>query len=161
CMARIPELRAGGTSVLLASHSLDQVEEQCDHAIWLQDGAMRLAGDPAEVVAGYRDAMHAETSERTPAPGDDGGSLRLQENRFGWQEATIDNVTVEAGERLSVSFTVTATTPLPRPIVGVAIHRAGDNLVCCDLNSESDGIGVPDLTPGQPLDVALELDRLE
>jgi lipopolysaccharide transport system ATP-binding protein len=161
CMARIAELRAGGTSVLLASHSLDQVEEQCDHAIWLQDGAMRLSGEPAEVVAAYRDAMHAETSERTPAPADRDAALRLQENRFGSQEATIEHVSVEAGERLSVTFTVTAAKELPRPIVGVAIHRAEDGLVCCDLNSESDGILVPDLVPGRPVELSLELDPLE
>src|SRR5207237_513877 len=86
------------------------------------------------------------------------GDLRLQENRFGSQEATIEGVTVEAGERLAVSFTLRASQALPRPIVGVAIHRAEDGLVCCDLNSESDGIAVPDLDPGRPLEVSLELD---
>jgi lipopolysaccharide transport system ATP-binding protein len=161
CMARIAELRSQGTSVLLASHSLDEVIEHCDTALWLQDGAVRESGEPAEVVEAYRDAMHAETAERTPEPAGESGSLRLQENRFGSQEATIEHVTVEAGEHLSVTFMVRATTALPRPIVGVAIHRAEDNLVCCDLNSESDGIAVPDLEPGRPLELSLELDPLE
>jgi lipopolysaccharide transport system ATP-binding protein len=161
CMARIAELRSHGTSVLLASHSLDQVIEECDTALWLQDGAVRKKGEPAEVVAAYRDAMHAETAERTPEPTNDVGALRLQENRFGSQEATIEGVTVEAGERLAVAFTVRATRELPRPIVGIAIHRAEDGVVCCDLNSESDGIAVPNLSPGRPLEMSLELDPLE
>jgi hypothetical protein len=89
-MLDFAELRTGGTSVLLASHSHDQVIEQCDTALWLQDGAVRRSGDPAEVVEAYRDAMHAETAERTPEAPGEGGALRLQENRFGSQEATIE-----------------------------------------------------------------------
>ena len=43
-MARIAELRAGGTSFLFASHNLDQVVEQCDRAIWLEAGEVRARG---------------------------------------------------------------------------------------------------------------------
>jgi lipopolysaccharide transport system ATP-binding protein len=161
CMARIAELRSRGTGVLLASHSLDQVVEQCDTAIWLQDGAMRESGDPAEVVAAYRDAMRAETTERTPAPAGEDGALRLHQNRFGSQEATIEDVTVEAGERLSVAFTIQTSSHVPGPIVGVSVHRAEDGIVCCDLNSHSDGIAVPDLSPGSPLGVSLALEPVE
>ena len=161
CMARISELRSRGTSVLLASHSLDQVVEQCEIAIWLQDGAVRESGDPAEVVAAYRDAMHAETAERTPPPAESDAGPRLQENRFGSQEATIEDVRVDAGETLSVEFTVHASCDVRRPVVGVAIHRAQDGVVCCDLNSDSDGIAVPDLSPGRPFEISLELDPLE
>jgi lipopolysaccharide transport system ATP-binding protein len=172
CMTRIAELRAGGTSVLLASHSLEQVEEECEMAIWLQDGAVREMGAASDVVGAYREAMHAETSERTPEESDPEGALRLQENRFGSQEATIDSVrvagagslngaTLEAGEPLSVALRVRSTQTIEKPILGIAIHRADDGVVCCDLNSDADGIVVPDLAPDRTLEVAFTLDRVD
>jgi homopolymeric O-antigen transport system ATP-binding protein len=172
CMARIAELRSAGTSVLLASHSLEQVVEQCELAIWLDGGAVRESGPAADVVAAYRDAIHAETTQRTPSPSERDGDLRLRENRFGSQEATIESVVVsgaasqeacaiETEEPLSVALTVLATRSIAQPIIGIAIHRAQDDVVCCDLNSDSDGVAVPDLEPGCRLEVSFALDRVD
>ena len=143
CMDRVQGLREAGTAVLFASHSLEQVAEECDRAIWLQGGGVRASGEAGAVVAAYRDAMRSETMDRTPAAapvGDDGG-LELHRNRFGSQEVRIAEVAVEAsevpsGSGLRVTLSLEAEPPVEDPIVGVSIHRARDGVVCLDISSE-------------------------
>jgi len=155
CMARIAELRAAGTSFLFASHNLEQVAEQCDRVLWLESGRVRAAGPAADVVEEYRAAMHSETYDRTPAPDGRGGPLVLRENRFGSQEATIEEVlvagtasrgSVEAGGSLDVELTLRREgAPLRNPVVGLSIHRADDDVTCCEVSTDADDVALGDL----------------
>ena len=53
---RMQQLMSGGTAVLLVSHMLDKVLELADRVMWLDKGAVRMLGDPQEVVASYKAA---------------------------------------------------------------------------------------------------------
>jgi len=53
CMEKIDDLREAGTTVILVTHSLDQVKEICDCAIFMDHGAVIEEGDPEKVVAHY------------------------------------------------------------------------------------------------------------
>ena len=54
CEARMRQLMSGGTTVLLVSHSVGQVERMCDRVTWLEKGRVRMEGETAEVCAAYR-----------------------------------------------------------------------------------------------------------
>ena len=41
-------------TVLLVSHSTEQVERMCNRAVWIEKGHMRMLGDALEVCAAYR-----------------------------------------------------------------------------------------------------------
>ena len=43
----------GGTTVLLVSHSVDQIRELCDRAIWLEMGEVKMIGRADEVCDKY------------------------------------------------------------------------------------------------------------
>jgi lipopolysaccharide transport system ATP-binding protein len=172
CLERIRELRAAGTTLLLASHTLEQVAEECDRVVWLQAGGVRAFGDAAAVVADYETAMYSETIERTPPPSGDGGDeLELRRNRFGTQEVTIDSVVlrrrdgtptgeIATGRGLTVSFQLeTHLESVSDPIVGFAIHRASDGVVCYDSSTDSDGVRLGTVTG--PVTVELEFERLD
>ncbi len=54
CRARMDRMMSGGTTLLLVSHSEEQVRQMCGRAIWLERGEVRMDG-PAEAVCGaYR-----------------------------------------------------------------------------------------------------------
>lgn len=158
CADHIADLRAEGTSLLLASHALDTVEGECDRAVWLEAGSVRAVGDAAEVVERYRDAMYSASLERTPAGAAEAG-LTLRENRFGTQEITIDAVTlsgaggdptsaVAAGASLSVTLDLSAHAQVPPPILGVAFHRETDGVVCCEASTEGESLDLAPLDEG-------------
>lgn len=168
CMDRIGEMRERGTTVVVASHSLEQVAEECDRAIWLDGGEMRLHADADAVVDAYREAMKSETIARTPVSGRPapGGELELGRNRFGSQEATIANVDVAAavsaharGASVAVELAVDASHRVIAPIVVVTIRRAEDGLACIDLTSEASGFTIPDLAGSST--IALRFDEIE
>ena len=165
CVDRIRELRESGTAVLLASHALDQVVSECERAVWLQGGEMRMQGDAETVVTEYSDAMYSETLKRTPAePGPASGPLELRRNRFGSLELEIERVSVpeeiESGAALAVSFDVARREDIEvvDPIASVTIQR--DGVPCCDLSTEAAGVRLG-VVGEEGLRVTLAFERLE
>ena len=79
CLRRIEEFLAAGRTVIFVSHALGLVEELCDRVLWLDDGKVRLVGEPRRVVDAYRQQVAVEESdehrdakeqrERAEAPG--------------------------------------------------------------------------------------------
>lgn len=53
CEQKMQELRANGTTMLFVSHSVEQVEEVCNRAIWLKKGTLVMEGACKEVCAAY------------------------------------------------------------------------------------------------------------
>ncbi|MGI5167039.1 ABC transporter ATP-binding protein [Spirillospora sp. CA-253888] len=54
--AKIDELRKDAGAVFLVAHNLDVIEETCNRVIWLDDGRVKMDGDPQEVLRAYTDA---------------------------------------------------------------------------------------------------------
>lgn len=51
--ARMLELMGGGTTVLLVTHSLQQIRELCNRVVWLERGKMKMIGETEEVCDAY------------------------------------------------------------------------------------------------------------
>ena len=51
CEKRMQELMAGGTTVILVSHSIEQIERMCSKVAWLSHGHLKMNGDTATVHA--------------------------------------------------------------------------------------------------------------
>ena len=56
CQDRIARMRKNDTSILFVSHSIDQVEQICHRAIWLEHGHVMMDGPSSEVAEKYRNA---------------------------------------------------------------------------------------------------------
>lgn len=54
CEKRINELMDGGTTVIIVSHSIDQIERLCKHVLWLEKGSMKMLGDMKTVCDIYK-----------------------------------------------------------------------------------------------------------
>ena len=53
CTKRMNQMLSGGTTLLYVSHSIDSVLELCTHALWLDKGKVRMAGEVKAVCAEY------------------------------------------------------------------------------------------------------------
>lgn len=53
CFAKIKELKESDKTIVIVTHSLDQVRKLCTRAIWIYNGEVRLDGKPDEVVDEY------------------------------------------------------------------------------------------------------------
>ena len=60
CEKRMQELMAGGTTVILVSHSIEQIEHMCSKVAWLSHGHLKMNGDTATVCAAYKATQRGE-----------------------------------------------------------------------------------------------------
>ena len=146
CFNRLQEIKAAGTTIVIVSHSLSQIEQICERSIWIEDGLIRMEGKPRDVHPHYMEYMAAKRRERAEfereqqetAGQADASSASAQggpgRKRWGSGEARMDRVTVldrNGEERLSFApdepFTVriaySAHEVCPNAVIGLAIYR--------------------------------------
>ena len=54
CEKRISEMMSGGTTVIIVSHSIEQIERLCSRVIWLEKGNIIMDGPTQEVCDLYK-----------------------------------------------------------------------------------------------------------
>ena len=54
------ELMAGGTTVILVSHSIEQIERMCSKVAWLSHGHLKMNGDTETVCNAYKAVQRGE-----------------------------------------------------------------------------------------------------
>lgn len=52
-LARVREIQAQAGAIMMVTHNMDEVHSSCTRAIWLDNGQVRLDGDPSEVIDRY------------------------------------------------------------------------------------------------------------
>lgn len=57
CINKLMEIKAAGTTIVIVSHSMGQIEQICERSIWLHEGKIREEGLPREVDPKYLDFM--------------------------------------------------------------------------------------------------------
>lgn len=60
CERRIMEMIEHGTTVLIVSHSQDQIRRMCNRAMWIEKSEMRALGEVNEVCDAYEHMMHGD-----------------------------------------------------------------------------------------------------
>lgn len=60
CFNRMREIKKNGTTIVIVSHSLGQIEQICDRSIWIHDGVIKMEGIPRDVHPEYLNYMGEE-----------------------------------------------------------------------------------------------------
>jgi ABC-type polysaccharide/polyol phosphate transport system, ATPase component len=63
CFNKLKEIKSKGTTIIIVSHSLGQIEQFCDRTIWIQDGLIKVEGTPRTVHPEYMDFMGHKRQE--------------------------------------------------------------------------------------------------
>jgi ABC-type polysaccharide/polyol phosphate transport system ATPase subunit len=53
CERRIAHVMSGGTTVLIVSHSIDQIRRLCKNALWLEKGGAKMIGAASSICNSY------------------------------------------------------------------------------------------------------------
>ena len=54
CEERINQMMNDDTTVIIVSHSIEQIERLCKHCVWLEKGKIKMIGDTKEVCDAYK-----------------------------------------------------------------------------------------------------------
>ena len=57
CFNRLKEIKATGTTIVIVSHALGQIEQICEKSIWIHEGKIREVGEPRRVHMDYLEYM--------------------------------------------------------------------------------------------------------
>ncbi|MPY96148.1 MAG: ATP-binding cassette domain-containing protein [Acidimicrobiia bacterium] len=127
CAQRFDELRAGGRTVVIVSHSLAAVRTMCDSVALLERGQLKAYGKAAEVVEDYVGGLEVD-------PGTDEGL------RWGTHEVRVvalelldeegrSTETVNLGDRAAFRFHYEADVAVEEPVFTLAVHHLDGTLV--------------------------------
>lgn len=58
CFQKLQEIKSKGTTIVIVSHALSQIEQICERSIWLNEGRIQLEGTPDKVHPVYLDYMN-------------------------------------------------------------------------------------------------------
>lgn len=53
-LKRVKEMIHGGSTVLMVSHGMDTIIDNCTKCVWIEKGELRMIGEPRDVCAEYR-----------------------------------------------------------------------------------------------------------
>jgi ABC-type polysaccharide/polyol phosphate transport system ATPase subunit len=157
CVERIYDYKKRGKTLLFCSHSLYDVRQICDYAIWLDKGAMQMKGDAVEVTNEYatsqtqiskkaRRSVEDESPDLIPTHYDDAlphllGATLIDADTGEPQSRFVP------GDRVGVRLHVKNGTVPEEITVGVAVTMH-DRTIVFSASTEMDGIPVDILGEG-------------
>jgi ABC-2 type transport system ATP-binding protein len=128
CMDRIRGFQHEGRTIVLVTHSLDQVAELCDRAVVLESGHVIADGEPRDALHALRNEfehVRQEERERHQVEPLDGATARAERVTVESMELVDDagNPVTEIipGTDLTVALTINATDLLPSSVLGIGI----------------------------------------
>jgi ABC-2 type transport system ATP-binding protein len=147
CMDRIRSFQAEGRTIVLVTHSLDQVADICDRAVVLEQGVVQADGEPRDALRVLRadfettrraDVEKARTAETTLSPRAPRATIAGVEVLGGDEEAApaipaggdlVVDVVVDADDRLEDwTLGIGIDTPLGSAIFGTNTTMLGTPL---------------------------------
>lgn len=64
CFQKLRDIKRDGTTIVIVSHSLDQIKKICDRAIWLENGHIKEDGNVNKVCTDYTEEMERGRRQR-------------------------------------------------------------------------------------------------
>lgn len=92
CFNKLMDIKRKGTTIVIVSHSLGQIEQICERSIWIHDGYVRMEGAPKEVHEEYLTYMGELRRDRLEV------ELEQQNNAEAVIESYTDSVEEKANE---------------------------------------------------------------
>ena len=125
CMRKFVELKDEGRTVIVVSHSMQQLKQMADQAAWINNGVLEMVGDADTVLDHYAD------STRFGAEFGDGAAVR-----WGTGEAKVDRLEILGGDDAPLNgpivpgapvtfrFHYTAHEPIAQPVFALALSSS-------------------------------------
>lgn len=146
CFERLMEIKATGTTIVIVSHSMTQLERICDRTVWIDEGKIRMEGAPNEVHPLYLDYMGQRTQIAAPVKKKKQENANQgdapQQTAAHWTDICLLNDKGERIERFCTGDAVTLqlsyeadTDAAEDALIGLALYRA-DKALCYGTNTQ-------------------------
>ena len=145
CFRKLKEIKKSGTTIVIVSHSLGQIEQICERSIWINDGKIQAEGNPYEVHPEY--LRYMDDRRNGEEEGEEEETKKVERSHG---HAYIENVIItnkqgnevkkfQTGEDIRFLFEIKAKQTVREVHVGVSVVRE-DGVYCYGTNTANDGI---------------------
>ena len=173
CFDKLKEIKERGTTIIIVSHALGQIEQICDRTIWLQDGQIKLSGTPRDVHPKYQNYMNEMRKKMAnenmdefvpPEPEETEDEKRYGDKRVVITEVEMQNAegkkqrAFTCGEPITIQVQFHVNEPVEKAMMGFGIFRR-DGMHCYGCNTHIDNIG--DLSFKEDGTVRIRLEEMD
>ncbi len=167
CFNKLKEIKKRGTTIVIVSHAMEQIEQICDRSIWIHEGEIKAEGIPRKVHPMYMEYMAEERKriaeierKKTITDNDntvneslnenqDEEEVKANANRWGSFDAKINNVElidkngdnvlgVFTGDTITLKVGYSVNKEVKDVILGIGVFRYEDNVRCYGTNTMLD-----------------------
>lgn len=174
CFNKLKEIKAHGTTIVIVSHSLGQIEQICDRSIWIHEGLIRAEGDPKAIDLEYLEFMgrkmqessRNELAEQSDAEDKHDEDNEEQKKRWGNGKARINKITAyssdgseqkvfRTGESITFKIDYAVKERVTDAVIGIGIFNL-DGVQCYGTNTRIDKLPAFELTKSGTASITLE-----
>lgn len=151
CLKKFKEIKENGTTIVLVSHSLGQIESFCNRTIWLHNGQICKDGSPKEVHKEYLEFMNGKpiNSPTITYP------VKITSSKLCDKNGNeINSLTTGETVKLDVKYEVASDLIGKEPVFTVRIFNK-DNIYCYGTNTTVDKIEVKPLEKSGQISITL------
>ena len=163
CFAKLKEIKKQGTTIVIVSHALGQIEQICDRSIWIYDGLIRAEGDPKDVDLEYLEFMSLEM-QKTMNTGNSMGECETE--RHGNGNARIEKVSsfssegeaqtvFRTGESIVFKIDYSVREKVEDAVFGLGVFNS-NGVSCYGTNTRIDRFGIYDISKDGTTEIVLE-----
>jgi ABC-type polysaccharide/polyol phosphate transport system ATPase subunit len=134
CFARMQEIRAQGTTIVVVSHNLNVVRGFCDRALVISHGHKIFDGPTFDAISEFYNVVGTEATQ-------DPGAGELGTHGAVIEQLSLHNAMsgepvlhFDAGDDVVLRLRVRATTPVTNPVMGMTITTEAGTVVYSDTN---------------------------
>lgn len=93
CFNKLREIKSHGTTIVIVSHSMSQIEQICNRSIWIHDGLIKEEGKPRIVDPHYMEYMSEKAAgcNMKKVEGDKKRKLEIEKVEKEKKKVTVEN----------------------------------------------------------------------
>jgi ABC-2 type transport system ATP-binding protein len=126
CIERIKSLQRAGKTIIIVTHSLDQVGVLCDRAVVLEHGVVVHDGEPGGAILALREGFEEARHEAELAH--DAQKVEEPQLRLSISSVAVEGLAggakaiLERGSGFQLAITVETDSPVPGVVIGMGIE---------------------------------------
>lgn len=158
CFKKLREIKKSGTTIVIVSHALGQIESICERSIWIEEGKIKAEGKPRNVHREYLQFMGMERTEKeekekqankenlgkivTNSKVDREGNHKVQFGTVGiYNEKGEACTQFDKGDNIVIKAHYKVNEPIKKGYFAIDVIREDDNMYCFATSSIFDPEG--------------------
>mgnify|MGYP000862700618 CR=1 FL=1 len=146
CFQKLRDIKESGTTIVIVSHALGQIESICEGSIWIENGKIKAEGEPRKVHREYLQYMGMERWEDNQESISKNTTIDTTVNREGNHKVVFEKIQIfdldgkvchqfERGDSIIIEAQYRVIEEVKNGYFALDLIREDDNMYCFASNT--------------------------